>query len=223
MLTLTSRKLCTKPSSAIISSVGACLNGPQLRLTPLIGFAVGGVMHPPAIDSFCHPAPKKPCQSVTMPKADHRQRARQRSVWCRPMACAHANNLYCSRECVFISKLRGVLFVVLSNNDGCCIARSQDYVESVSRSSSGRLFPSAVIGRAEARSNLFALGQISRSSANHVLCCSTDRLHCDLHLIVPIAARYIKSAKRNGRVWVKNCDIAEIGIANDGFKNLVIG
>ena len=35
-----------------------------------------------------------------------------------------ANNFYCSRECVFNPKLRGVLVVVLSNNDECCIARS---------------------------------------------------------------------------------------------------
>ena len=41
-----------------------------------------------------------------------------------------ANNFYCSCERVFNPQLRGVPVVVLSNNDGCCIARSQDYVES---------------------------------------------------------------------------------------------
>lgn len=34
--------------------------------------------------------------------------------------------------------LRGVAVVVLSNNDGCCIARSQDYVESAQASNFGR-------------------------------------------------------------------------------------
>ena len=37
-----------------------------------------------------------------------------------------ANNFYCSCERVFNPKLRGVPVVVLSNNDGCCIARSQE-------------------------------------------------------------------------------------------------
>ena len=45
-------------------------------------------------------------------------------------ALCDANNFYCSCERVFNPKLRGVPLVVLSNNDGCCIARSQDYVES---------------------------------------------------------------------------------------------
>lgn len=37
-----------------------------------------------------------------------------------------ANNFYCSCERVFDPALRGVPVVVLSNNDGCCIARSQE-------------------------------------------------------------------------------------------------
>ena len=37
-----------------------------------------------------------------------------------------ANNFYCSCERVFNPRLRGVPVVVLSNNDGCCIARSQE-------------------------------------------------------------------------------------------------
>ena len=37
-----------------------------------------------------------------------------------------ANNFYCSCERVFNPQLRGVPVVVLSNNDGCCIARSQE-------------------------------------------------------------------------------------------------
>jgi DNA polymerase V len=37
-----------------------------------------------------------------------------------------ANNFYCSCERVFDPRLRGVPVVVLSNNDGCCIARSQE-------------------------------------------------------------------------------------------------
>jgi DNA polymerase V len=37
-----------------------------------------------------------------------------------------ANNFYCSCERVFDPDLRGVPVVVLSNNDGCCIVRSQE-------------------------------------------------------------------------------------------------
>ena len=37
-----------------------------------------------------------------------------------------ANNFYCSCERVFDPRLRNVPVVVLSNNDGCCIARSQE-------------------------------------------------------------------------------------------------
>ena len=41
-------------------------------------------------------------------------------------ALCDANNFYCSCERVFAPHLRGVPLVVLSNNDGCCIARSQE-------------------------------------------------------------------------------------------------
>jgi DNA polymerase V len=41
-------------------------------------------------------------------------------------ALCDANNFYCSCERVFNPKLRGIPVVVLSNNDGCCIARSQE-------------------------------------------------------------------------------------------------
>jgi DNA polymerase V len=41
-------------------------------------------------------------------------------------AICDANNFYCSCERVFNPRLRGVPVVVLSNNDGCCIARSQE-------------------------------------------------------------------------------------------------
>ena len=41
-------------------------------------------------------------------------------------ALCDANNFYCSCERVFDPKLRGIPVVVLSNNDGCCIARSQE-------------------------------------------------------------------------------------------------
>lgn len=40
------------------------------------------------------------------------------------------NNFYVSCECVFRPDLAGVPVIVLSNNDGCAIARSNDYVES---------------------------------------------------------------------------------------------
>ncbi len=41
-------------------------------------------------------------------------------------ALCDANNFYCSCERAFDPRLRGVPVVVLSNNDGCCIARSQE-------------------------------------------------------------------------------------------------
>jgi hypothetical protein len=41
------------------------------------------------------------------------------------------NNFYVSCERVFRPDLEGKPVIVLSNNDGCCVARSQDYVESV--------------------------------------------------------------------------------------------
>ena len=44
------------------------------------------------------------------------------------------NNFYVSCERVFRPDLEGVPVIVLSNNDGCAVARSLDYVESVSSS-----------------------------------------------------------------------------------------
>lgn len=44
-------------------------------------------------------------------------------------ALADANNFYASCETVFRPDLRGRPIVVVSNNDGCVIARSADYVE----------------------------------------------------------------------------------------------
>jgi DNA polymerase V len=44
-------------------------------------------------------------------------------------ALVDGNNFYCSCERVFRPDLVGRPLVVLSNNDGCAVARSQDYVE----------------------------------------------------------------------------------------------
>jgi len=44
-------------------------------------------------------------------------------------ALADVNSFYASCETVFRPDLRGRPVVVLSNNDGCVIARSADYVE----------------------------------------------------------------------------------------------
>ena len=44
------------------------------------------------------------------------------------------NNFYVSCERVFRPDLEGKPVIVLSNNDGCAVARSADYVESVGRS-----------------------------------------------------------------------------------------
>ena len=46
------------------------------------------------------------------------------------IALIDCNNFYVSCERVFNPKLHGRPVVVLSNNDGCVIARSNDYVES---------------------------------------------------------------------------------------------
>lgn len=46
-----------------------------------------------------------------------------------PIALVDCNNFYASCERVFDPALAGVPLVVLSNNDGCVIARSADYVE----------------------------------------------------------------------------------------------
>lgn len=44
-------------------------------------------------------------------------------------ALADCNNFYASCERLFAPHLEGQPVVVLSNNDGCVIARSNDYVE----------------------------------------------------------------------------------------------
>src|ERR1700735_1096491 len=43
-----------------------------------------------------------------------------------PLALVDCNNFYASCERVFQPALRGVALVVLSNNDGCVIARSNE-------------------------------------------------------------------------------------------------
>ncbi len=50
------------------------------------------------------------------------------------------NNFYVSCERVFRPDLEGKPVIVLSNNDGCAVARSADYVESESSSIFSRLF-----------------------------------------------------------------------------------
>jgi hypothetical protein len=50
------------------------------------------------------------------------------------------NNFYISCERVFRPDLEGVPVIVLSNNDGCAVARSADYVESERCVKFGRLF-----------------------------------------------------------------------------------
>jgi hypothetical protein len=49
-----------------------------------------------------------------------------RSALIRPYALIDANNFYVSCERVFDYHLRDRPVVVLSNNDGCCVARSDD-------------------------------------------------------------------------------------------------
>jgi impB/mucB/samB family len=44
-------------------------------------------------------------------------------------ALLDGNNFYVSCERVFRPALKGLPVIVLSNNDGCAIARSEDYVE----------------------------------------------------------------------------------------------
>ena len=46
-----------------------------------------------------------------------------------PLALVDCNNFYVSCEHVFDRRLEGVPVLVLSNNDGCAVARSQDYEE----------------------------------------------------------------------------------------------
>jgi hypothetical protein len=56
------------------------------------------------------------------------------------------NSFYCSCERAFAPGLRGRPVVVLSNNDGCAIARTSDYVESERRVKFRRLFKSEMLG-----------------------------------------------------------------------------
>ncbi len=49
------------------------------------------------------------------------------------LALVDANNFYVSCERVFRPDLIGKPVAVLSNNDGCIVARSQDYVELTDR------------------------------------------------------------------------------------------
>ena len=50
------------------------------------------------------------------------------------------NNFYVSCERVFRPDLEGKPVIVLSNNDGNAVSRSNDYVESTLSSNFGRLF-----------------------------------------------------------------------------------
>ena len=47
----------------------------------------------------------------------------------KPIALIDCNNFYVSCERVFDPSLHGIPVIVLSNNDGCAVARSEDYVE----------------------------------------------------------------------------------------------
>lgn len=47
-----------------------------------------------------------------------------------PIALIDCNNFYVSCERAFDPSLHGIPVIVLSNNDGCAVARSDDYKES---------------------------------------------------------------------------------------------
>jgi DNA polymerase V len=47
----------------------------------------------------------------------------------KAIALVDANNFYCSCERVFNPSLWGRPVIVLSNNDGCIVSRSNDYVD----------------------------------------------------------------------------------------------
>jgi DNA polymerase V len=47
----------------------------------------------------------------------------------RPIAISDSANFYVSAERIFDPTLKNVPVIVLSNNDGCAVARSDDYVE----------------------------------------------------------------------------------------------
>ncbi|HRO14282.1 MAG TPA: hypothetical protein PLL33_04430 [Paracoccus sp. (in: a-proteobacteria)] len=48
----------------------------------------------------------------------------------KPIALIDCNNFHVSCERLFDPSLCGIPVVVLSNNDGCAVARSKDYKES---------------------------------------------------------------------------------------------
>ncbi len=48
----------------------------------------------------------------------------------RTFGLIDGNSFYCSCERAFSPRLRGRAVVVLSNNDGCAVARTSDYEES---------------------------------------------------------------------------------------------
>jgi DNA polymerase V len=47
----------------------------------------------------------------------------------RPIAISDSANFYVSAERIFDPTLKNVPVIVLSNNDGCAVASSDDYVE----------------------------------------------------------------------------------------------
>ena len=57
----------------------------------------------------------------------------------------NCNNFYVWCERVFRPDLEGKPVIVLSNNDGCAVARSADYVESICLSISCRLFKLSLV------------------------------------------------------------------------------
>ncbi len=60
----------------------------------------------------------------------------------------YCNNFNVSCERVFRPDLEGVPVIVLSNNDGCAVARSSDYVESIRLSNLCQLFERMFAARA---------------------------------------------------------------------------
>ena len=65
----------------------------------------------------CRPPPAHRVGAATVEQSD------------RPIALIDCNNFYVSCERVFDVSLRGIPVIVLSSNDGCAVARSDDYVE----------------------------------------------------------------------------------------------
>jgi DNA polymerase V len=51
-----------------------------------------------------------------------------------PLALIDGNNFYVSCERAFDRKLEGVPVLVLSNNDGCAIARSEEVISPLTKS-----------------------------------------------------------------------------------------